>query len=111
MQQDKGFAAMHGRVFIIDGDFVIPENNVIRRYGVNQRHTMGDKGIVLNEDILMVALLLGGGFFYLRVDGDDTLRELVAADEVVLKVVVTDDDVAAAPAFVPALRITRQQDG
>lgn len=111
MLQDKGFSTMHGGILVIHRHLVVAEDDVVCRYGVNQRHTMGDKGIVLNEDILMVALLLGGGFFYLRVDGDNALRELVAADEVVLKVVVTDDDVAAAPAFVPALRITRQQDG
>jgi len=111
MLQDKGFSAVHGGILVIHRHLVVAEDDVVCRYGVNQRHTMGDERIVLNEDVLMVALLLGGGDFYLRVDGDNALRELVAADEVVLKEVIADDDVAATPAFVPALRIAGQQDG
>ena len=111
MAQDKGFTVMHRSILIIHHDLIVTEDDIIRRNGIEEWYAVSDKGIVLNEDILMITHFLLGGILDLRVNGDDTFRKLVTADEVMLKEVVADNDVATASAFIPALRIPCQQDG
>ena len=107
MLQHIGLPIVHGCMLIIKFDLIVAEDNVICRYGVNQRYTVGEERIAFNEDILVIAHLLVGRLLNLRINGDDALCELVTLDEVVVKQVVDNLNIQAAATLVPALGIAR----